>query len=160
MARAKDELGDDSPVMELARPAYFVPETKIVGELFGEMQEQRTQMTIVVDEYGGTAGLVSMEQLLEEIVGELSDELAVDHKQVETIDLNTYQVDGEMKLDQANQELQLGLPEGDYETIAGFIMSALGHIPNEGEQLKYGDIVITVTEMKGVKIETVLVAKE
>jgi len=101
-----------------------------------------------------------MEQLLEEIVGELSDELAVDHKQVETIDLNTYQVDGEMKLDQANQELQLGLPEGDYETIAGFIMSALGHIPNEGEQLKYGNIVITVTEMKGVKIETVLVAKE
>ena len=125
------------------------------------MQEQRTQVTMVVDEYGGTAGLVTMEQLLEEIVGELGDELATGRKAVETIDLNTYQVDGGMRLDQANEEIELGLPEDDdYETVAGFILSALGHIPKEGEQLKYENITITVTEMKGVKIEKVLIIKE
>lgn len=159
-ALAQGNSDSNSPITELARPAYYVLETKIVGELFAEMQEQRMQVTIVVDEYGGTAGLVTMEQLLEEIVGELGDELASGRKTVETIDLNTYQVDGGMRLDQANEEIELGLPEGDYETIAGFILNALGHIPREGEQLKYADITITVTEIKGVKIEKVLITKE
>lgn len=159
-ALAQGNSDNESSVTELARPTYYVPETKIVGELFAEMQEQRMQVTIVVDEYGGTAGLVTMEQLLEEIVGELGDELASGRKTVETIDLNTYQVDGGMRLDQANEEIELGLPEGDYETVAGFVLNALGHIPKEGEQLKYADITITVTEMKGVKIEKVLIAKE
>lgn len=160
MAQAKGKITGESSVTELARPSYFVPETKIVGELFAEMQEQRTNITMVVDEYGGTAGMVTMELLLEEIVGELGDELAVGRKTVETIDRNTYQVDAGMRLDQANEEINLGLPEGDYETIAGFILSALGHIPKEGEQLKYGEITIAVTEMKGVKIEKVLITKE
>lgn len=159
-AQAQGNIDNDNSVTELIRPAYYVPETKIVGELFAEMQEQRMQVTVVVDEYGGTAGMVTMEQLLEEIVGELGDELASGRKAVETIDLNTYQVDGGMRLDQANEEIELGLPEGDYETVAGFILNALGHIPKEGEQLKYADITITVTEMKGVKIEKVLIATE
>lgn len=159
-SQATGELTDSSDVTALARPTYFVPETKIVGELLTEMQEQRIQVTIVVDEYGGTAGMVTMEQLLEEIVGELGDELAVSRRAVETIDLNRYQVDGGMRLDQANEELRVGLPEGDYETVAGFILNALGHIPKEGEQLKYGNVTMTVTEMKGVKIEKVLVIKE
>jgi len=159
LAEAKGELDRDAVVTGLARPAYFVPETKIVGELFSEMQDQRTQVTIIVDEYGGTAGLVTMEQLLEEIVGQLGDELAVGHKRVETIDVNTFQVDGGMRLDQANDELELGLPPGEYETVAGFILNALGHIPKEGEQLKHGDLMLTVTEMKGVKIEKVLIIK-
>lgn len=160
LAQAKGELDETSIVTGLARPVYFVPETKIVGELFGEMQDLRTQVTIVVDEYGGTAGLVTMEQLLEEIVGELGDELAVGHKRIETIDLNTYQVDGGMRLEQANEELAMTLPDGDYDTVAGFILSALGHIPKEGEKLRYGDIAFTITEMKGVKIEKVLIIKE
>lgn len=159
-AQAIGTIENGDVVTDLTRPSYFVPETKIVGELFTEMQEHRTQIAMVVDEYGGTAGLVTMEQLLEELVGELGDELATGRKTVETIDLNTYQVDGGMRLDQANEEMQVGLPEGDYETVAGFIFNALGHIPKEGEQLKYGDMTITVTEMKGVKIEKVLITKE
>ncbi|NQT72325.1 MAG: HlyC/CorC family transporter [Chloroflexi bacterium] len=159
-ALAQGNSDSESSVTELARPTFYVPETKIVGELFAEMQEQRMQVTIVVDEYGGTAGIATMEQLLEEIVGELGDELASGRKTVETIGINTYQVDGGMRLDQANEEIELGLPEGDYETVAGFILNALGHIPKEGEQLKYADMTITVTEMKGVKIEKVLIAKE
>ncbi len=159
-ALAQGNSDSENSITELARPTYYVPETKIVGELFAEMQEHRMQVTIVVDEYGGTAGLVTMEQLLEEIVGELGDELASGRKTVETIDVNTYQVDGGMRLDQANEEIELGLPEGDYETVAGFILNALGHIPKEGEQLKYAGITITVTEIKGVKIEKVLITKE
>ncbi|MDY6912157.1 MAG: hemolysin family protein [Chloroflexota bacterium] len=160
MSQAKGDLQADSVVTGLARPPYFVPETKNIGEIFGDMQEQRTQITMIVDEYGGTAGLVTMEQLLEEIVGQLGDELATEHRNVETIDLNTYQINGLMRVDQANEELELGLPDGDYETVAGFILSELGHIPKEGEQLRCNAIALTVTEMKGVKIEKVLIIKE
>ncbi len=160
LAQARGEIQPDDIVTGLIRPTYVVPETKVVGELFGEMQQQRSQVVIVVDEYGGTAGIVTMEQLLEEIVGELEDELGVGRKTVETIDQNTYQVDGGKRLDQANEELGLNMPEGEYETLAGFILNGLGHIPQEGEQLRYGNITLTVTEMKGVKIEKVLIIRE
>ncbi len=159
LAQARGELQPEDVVTGLARPTHIVPETKVVGELFVEMQQQKTQVTIAVDEYGGTAGLVTMEQLLEEIVGELEDELAVGRKTVETIDHNTFQVDGGKRLDQTNDELEINLPTGDYETIAGFIFNELGRIPDEGDQLKYENITITVTEMKGVKIEKVLITK-
>ncbi|MFP3975246.1 MAG: hemolysin family protein [Dehalococcoidia bacterium] len=160
LAHAQGELVEDASVTDLSRQAYFVPESKTVGQLFSEMQDQMREIAVVVDEYGGTAGLVTMEQLLEEIVGELGDELAAGEKRVETIGLNTYQVDGGMKIDQANEELGLDLPKDDYETVAGFILSELGCIPAEGEQLKYGETTFTVTEMKGVKIEKVLIIKE
>ncbi|MFO8009713.1 MAG: hemolysin family protein [Dehalococcoidia bacterium] len=160
LAQARGEIQPDDIVTGLIRPTYIVPETKVVGELFGEMQQQRSQVVIVVDEYGGTAGIVTMEQLLEEIVGELEDELGVGRKTVETIDQNTYQVDGGKRLDQANEELGLNMPEGEYETLAGFILNGLGHIPQEGEQFRYGNITFTVTEMKGVKIEKVLIIRE
>jgi putative hemolysin len=158
LAQATGKLDKESVVTGLARSAFFAPETKMAGELLDEMQAQRTPIAIVVDEYGGTAGLVTMDQLLEEIVGQLGDELA-SHKHVETIDHDTFQVRGGMRIDQANEELELGLPEGDYETVAGFVLNALGHIPREGEQLKYGEVTLTVTEMKGVKIEKVLIIK-
>ncbi len=160
IAQAKGEIQEEDVVTKLARPTHFVPETKVVGELFREMQEQRAQVTIVVDEYGGTAGIITMEQLVEEIVGQLGDELATGDKPVEAIGHNTFQVDGGKRIDHANEEMELHLPEGEYETIAGFILDALGRIPIEGEQLKYENITITVTEMKGVKVEKVLIIKE
>ncbi|MCL0059856.1 hemolysin family protein [Dehalococcoidia bacterium] len=158
LAQARGKVDKKDVVTGLARSAFFAPETKMAGELLGEMQAQRAQVAIVVDEYGGTAGLVTIDQLLEEIVGQLGDELAI-HKHIETIDHGTFQVSGGMRIDQANEELELGLPEGDYETVAGFILNVLGHIPREGEQLKYGEVTLTVTEMKGVKIEKVLIIK-
>ena len=158
LAQATGKLDKKDVVTGLARPAFFAPETKMAGELLGEMQDQKTQVAIIVDEYGGTAGLVTMKQLLEEIVGQLGDELAI-HKHIEAIDHSTFQVSGGMRIDRANEELGLGLPEGDYETVAGFILNVLGHIPREGEQLKYEDVTLTVTEMKGVKIEKVLIIK-
>ncbi len=159
LAQAQNVINEQSSVTELARPVYFVPESKVIGELFTEMQAAGNQMAVIVDEYGGTAGLVSLEQLAEEIVGHLGDELARGDKRFEVIDTNTFQIDGGMRLEQANEELNLGLPEGDYETVAGFVLSILGQIPKEGEQLRYQDLTLTITEMKGVKIEKLLVTK-
>jgi putative hemolysin len=160
MAQAKGTIQQDSPIDKLARPAYFVPETKLIAELFTELQESGGQIAMIVDEFGGTAGLVTMEQLLEEIVGELGDELAKVRKRFETIDENSFQIDGGMRLDDANEKLALELPEGEYETVAGFILSVLGRIPKEGEQLKYNNLKLVVTEMKGVKIGKILITRE
>ena len=159
LAQAEGSMDKESSVTELARPTHFVPESKPIGELFAEMQATRNQTAIIVDEYGGTAGLVTMEQLAEEIVGSLGDELTRGEKKFEAIDINTFQIDGGMRLEEANEELDLGLPEGDYETVAGFVLSLLGHIPKEGEQLKYRGLTLTITEMKGVKVEKLLVTK-
>ncbi len=160
LAQARGELDDEGVITDLVRPTYFVPESKPIGELFEEMKSARVPIAIVVDEYGGTAGLVTLEQLAEEIVGHLGDELARGEKKFETVDVNTYEIDAGMRVDQANEELGLDIPLGDYETVAGFILSALGHIPREGEQLKCEGMTLTVTEMKGVKIERVLVIKQ
>ncbi|MBM2826217.1 MAG: hypothetical protein HW403_281 [Dehalococcoidia bacterium] len=159
-AQAEGLIDQNSPLGILVRPAYFVPETKRIGALFEEMKSGRHQITIVVDEFGGTAGLLTLKQLIEEIVGVVGDELQQEEKEFETIDENTVHVDGSMRIDQANDELSLALPEGDYETIAGFILYSLGRIPHEGEQVVYKNLKLVVTEMKGVKIEMVLVTKE
>jgi putative hemolysin len=160
MAQAKGTIEPDTPIDKLARPAYFVPEGKAVAELFTELQETGGQLAVVVDEFGGTAGLVTMEQLLEEIVGEFGDELARVRKSYETIDENSFQIDGGMRLGEANEKLGLELPDGEYETVAGFVLNALGHIPKDGDQLKYNNLKMVITEMKGVKIEKILVTKE
>jgi len=150
MAQAKGTIDQNSIIDELARPAYFIPESKLIAELFAE----------VIDEFGGTAGLVTMEQLLEEIVGEFGDELAKVRKTYETISENSFQIDGGMRLDDANEKLELDLPEGEYETVAGLVLSLLGRIPREGEQLRFGNLKIVITEMKGVKIGKILITKE
>jgi putative hemolysin len=160
IALAKGTIQSDTPIDKLVRPAYFVPESKAVAELFTELQESGGQLAVVVDEFGGVSGLVTMEQLLEEIVGEFGDELARVRKSYETIGENSFQIDGGMRLDDANEKLGLELPDGEYETVAGFVLSVLGHIPKDGEQLKFNNLKMVITQMKGVKIEKILVTKE
>jgi len=142
MALAKGAVTNDSPIDELIRPAYFTPETKRISELFAEMRDKNYRMAIVVDEYGGTAGIVSLSRLMEEIVGPV------------------FQVDGGMRIEEANEELGLELPEGDYETVAGFVLNLLGRIPKQGKQLKYHGLKMVITQMKGHKIEEILLTKE
>jgi len=101
-----------------------------------------------------------METLLEEIVGRLGDELTVAEKDFEYIDEQTIQVDGGMRVEEANEELGLGLPPGDYDTVAGFLLSLLGHIPREGEQVRYEGMKLVVTEMHGLRVEKILVTRE
>ncbi|MCJ7744260.1 MAG: hemolysin family protein [Dehalococcoidales bacterium] len=160
MAQAKGTITNDSLIDDLARPAYFTPETKRISELFVEMKDKNCRMAIVVDEFGGTAGIVSLTRLVEEIVGPVGDELAETEKDYEVIDEYTFQIDGGMRVEEANEEMGLNLPEGDYETVAGFVLHLLGRIPKQGEQLKYRDFKLVITKMSGVKIEEVLVTRE
>jgi len=136
-------VGHDLPKGELAsllRKAHFVPESKRCGELFTEMTEKHLQMCIVSDEYGGTAGLVTIEDLLESIVGSIQDEYDdEDEDNIEQIDETTFTVDGTAAVDEVSDLLDTELPEGDYDTVGGMIMSIIGRIPDENE-----DISVTV----------------
>ena len=160
MAQAKGVITNDSLIDELVRPAYFTPETKPISELFTEMRDKNYRMTVVVDEYGGTAGIVSLSRLVEEIVGPVGDELSDAEKDYEAINEYTFQIDGGMRIEEANEEMELELPEGDYETVAGFTLHLLGHIPRQGEQLRYKGMKLVITKMRGVKIEEILLTKE
>lgn len=160
MARTKGKINDGKLIDELVRPAWFAPESKRISELFIEMQEENYRMAIIVDEYGGTAGIVTLTRLVEEIVGPVGDELAMVEKDYKVIDEFTYQVDGGMRVEEVNEEMDLELPEGDYETLAGFILDLIGHIPKENEQVRYQDLKLVVTEMRGLKIEKIQLTKE
>ncbi|MEX0786513.1 MAG: hemolysin family protein, partial [Dehalococcoidia bacterium] len=158
-AAAQGRADAQTPIDGLMRPAYFVPETKRAGELFVEMQERRQQMAIIVDEYGGTAGLVTLEQLLEEMVGPVVDELGQTEREFQTIDERTVQVDGGMGVHEAREELDLPIPEGEYETVAGYVLSVLGHLPTEGENVVADGLHITVVEVAGRKVEQLLITR-
>jgi CBS domain containing-hemolysin-like protein len=148
------------PVRALARPATFVPDSKRVGQLFAEMQARRTQLAIVIDEFGGTAGMVTMEEIIEEIVGQLADEQGKSEPLTERIDERSAQVDGQLRVEEVNEQMGLHLPESEeYETIAGYILYSLHHIPQEGEQVRTDNVRLKVTRMEGPRIEKVLVTR-
>ncbi|MEX0683992.1 MAG: hemolysin family protein [Dehalococcoidia bacterium] len=158
-AIGEDTMKEDDPIDLAMRPALFVPETKAVGAAFFEMQEAGHQMAIAVDEYGGTAGIVTLEMLIEELVGYVSDELRRHEEEFTEVDERTTQVDGGMSIHDANEELDLGLPEGDYETVGGFVLSKLGRIPEEGEQVLHDHLRIAVTKVDGNRIDEVTITR-
>lgn len=161
LARLTDQVnGRDSLIDELMRPAFFVPEGKRLGELLTEMRDAGYHAAVVVDEFGGIAGMVTLGQLTEEIVGDIHDELTGEEKDFVVTGDSTFELDGGFRIDEANEELQLGLPEGDYETVAGFILSHLGRIPRQGEQFRYQTFKFVVTEMRGMKISRVLLTRQ
>ncbi len=157
---ASDRLDTDSAVTDVIRDAYFVPETKRIAELFDELRGTGNQMAIAVDEYGGVAGLVTLKRLLEEVVGRVGEEGLRPEEEYEELGQDTYQVDGGMSIDEIKDELDFDLGDGDYETVAGFVLDALGHIPVEGESFETARLSVEVTEMKGLKIEAVKLAKK
>ena len=150
----------NSVIDDLVRPSYFVPEGKRLGELLAEMRDGGHHAAIVVDEFGGIAGMVTLGQLTEEIVGDIHDELTDQEKDFIVTGDSTFQLDGGFRVEEANEELKLNLPGGDYETVAGFILSHLGRIPKEGEHFKYQNLKFVITEMRGMKIEKVMVTRE
>jgi putative hemolysin len=150
----------DSIIDDLVRPAPFVPESKRLGELLAEMKDGGYHAVIVVDEFGGIAGMVTLGQLTEEIVGDIHDELTGKEKDFIVTGDSTFQLDGGFRVEEANEELGLNLPGGDYETVAGFILGHLGRIPKQGEQFKYQNLKFVITEMRGMKIEKVIVTRE
>jgi putative hemolysin len=150
----------DEQVKTLARQAIFVPEAKHIGALFAEMKTQKIAVAIVIDEFGGTAGMVTDDQLIEEIVGRVADGLAGEDKTIETIDEHTAQIDAQLRIDEANEQLGLALPKDDnYETVAGLILFTLKRIPKQGDALKIDNVKLTVTEMSGPKIDKVMITR-
>jgi putative hemolysin len=160
MSLARGTCDITRTIDDIVRPAFFAPEGKRISELLSEMRDKNIHMCIVVDEYGGTAGIVTLTQLVEEIVGDVKDELSVLDKDFEIIDEFTFQIDGGMRIEDVNTEMKLELPKGDYETVAGFLLKILGHIPKTGEQVRYDGLKLVVTRMNGFKIEEILVTKE
>lgn len=137
----------------LARPAYFVPETKKVHLQLKEFQREKYHMAIVVDEYGGTAGLVTLEDVLEEIVGEIQDEYDEELPLYRKLDDNTFMVDAKIDLHELNAKLELDLPtEGEYDSLGGFILSLTGYVPEEKEVVKYHGYAFTVEQIERNRI--------
>ncbi len=157
-------LGDgaidfDQPIAPLVRPAFFAPDSKRVSDLLHAMQREHVRMAMLVDEYGGMAGIATLEDLVEEIVGELDDELDTTEADIETVDEHTTIVDGMTRIETVNDELQLELPEGQYETVAGLILDRLGRIPQSGEQVPLDGVVLTVLDVQGPRIARVKILR-
>jgi len=151
-------VADDSvAVDDLIHPLTMVPESKKCDELLMELQRRREHMAIVLDEYGGTAGLVTVEDLVEELVGEIADEHEKPEAPVRKAADNVYFLDGTVEIEELNESLGWGIPEGEYETIAGFILERLGRIPVRGEVLSWRDLEFEITSADSRRIATVKV---
>jgi len=124
----------NSKLKSIAKEAYFVSETKMIDELFSELRKNKKQIAIVIDEYGGTAGLVTMEDILEEIVGDIYDEYDEEEEWVKKIDENTFMLDGNVSIHDLEKILEVDIPEGDYDTLSGYLIEELGRIPKEKER--------------------------
>jgi len=148
------------PVKELIRPAMFIPETILIDDLLREFQKEKVHIAMVVDEHGGISGLITIEDLIEEIVGEIYDETDAEHIMIRKVDENKSIVKGETEIEEVNRVLGLGLSEReDYETISGFILAELRYIPEIGEELKFGKDVIRVTKADEKRIIEVEIEK-
>jgi len=143
------------PLAKILRPAYFVPESKKVDELLEELQQRKVHMAIVVDEYGGTAGLVTIEDLLEEIVGEIQDEYDAEEPAVEAAGDYEYLFDARVPLDEVNDLLDVELPASGGDTLGGFIYSQLGKVPAVGDAIEFGNVRIEVLSVAGRRIKQV-----
>ena len=151
--QATGEIGPRSSVTQSLQPAYFVPETNSISTVFAEMRESGQGMAIAVDEFGGIAGVATLQQLLGVIVGDLEEDGTAPGKDF-YISGNTIVVDASAGVQELNDELSLDLPEGNYQTIAGFVLEQTGDIPAAGEWFVFRHWRITVTEMDGVRIKT------
>ncbi len=150
----------DQPVLDVRRPAFFVPETKKVDELFREMQRKKVSVAIVLDEYGGTAGLVTMEDLLEEIVGEIQDEYDLEEKPIQLLDDRTAVVNARTHIHEVNDLLDLHLPEDEsVDTIAGLVYTHLGRIPAQGETISVAGAELRVERTLGHRITKVRITR-
>jgi len=126
---------------------YYVPESKKVRDLLAELRKEKVHMAIVLDEYGGTAGLVTIEDLIEEIVGDIQDEFDREEKNIETLSDGTLLVDARTPIYDINEMLELELPDDDFDTISGLVFHILGRPPFEGQELDYGDLHIVVEKV-------------
>jgi len=156
-----DKDMESETIEKLAKPAIFVPESKKIGEVLRLMKKRKMQIFIVADEYGGTDGLITVQDILEPIVGEMEEDINgfVEEKEFETVDENTFVLKGTTNIHDIKELINISLPEGDYTTIAGFILQKLGKIPTAGEKFVHNNLEIIVSEVVGPKILKVTIIK-
>src|ERR671934_2779739 len=147
-------------VEQLVRPAYVVPETKDLAALLTEFRRTNQHMAIVVDEYGGMEGIVTLEDLLEEIVGEIEDEFDLPDESVEQVDEHTIRIDGTFPIDDFNEQFRTELPMEDYHTVAGFVFGRLGRAAQAGDEVSHDGMVFRVEEVEGQRIDKLAVTFE
>ena len=151
-------LPPDFDLRARLHPPYFVPESKRADALLQEFKAKRLHMAIVVDEYGGTAGLVSLEDLLEELVGEIADEHDEPERLIQRVDDSTYRVAGKLPIDELNSAAGLSIPSKDYDTVGGWVLDLFGRVPRKSERMETPDLVVTVEKIERTRIVEVLIA--
>ncbi len=151
--------GEARPVRGLEREVYYVPETKLVSELLGELQSKKVHIAIVVDEYGGTAGLVTIEDILEEIVGEIQDEYDTEEFYLDQISDNEYIFSARLNLDDINDIMSVDLPTDESDTLGGLVYTLLGRVPEVGDSVQVNDLFLTVLSVEGRSIVTVKIQR-
>jgi CBS domain containing-hemolysin-like protein len=158
---ADEEVPTSTPIKNFVRDAFYIPESKMVTALLDDMQKNKFQIAIVVDEHGGTAGLITLEDIMEEIVGGLQDEFeAIEaEKEVEIVDERTFVVSGSTGLDEINELINIDIKSEEFHTIGGFLFGLFGHLPKTGEQLRYHELRFLILEMEGKKIEKIKITK-
>lgn len=147
---------------KIIRSPYFVPDSKRTDELFQEMQKNKVHLAVVIDEYGGTSGIVTIEDLLEEIVGNIFDEYDVEQKDIEYLENDTYIFDGAISMDKVKEVLEKDLPVDDFDTLGGFILDLLGRIPKSDEKpsVEFNDVLFKVVQMSGKRIVKIQAVKK
>ena len=145
--------------MEILRPPYFVPGNKPVSELLRDLQDKKSHLAIVADEYGGTAGIITIEDIIEEIVGEIQDEHDNEQSLISVIDENTLAVDARLEIEKLEKQLGMEFPEGDFESVGGFIIHLLGKIPEKGESIAFKGLDMTVQSADDRKIDKITITR-
>jgi CBS domain containing-hemolysin-like protein len=144
---------------KVMREAYFVPETKKVADLLRDMQQRRVHIAIVLDEYGSVSGLVTIEDLLEELVGEIADEYDREEPQMEPVDDHTYRVNGRLPIDEVNDLLGVELPHDEWDTVGGLMYGLLGSVPTQGETVAFNNLTFTAEKVQGRRIAKILITR-
>jgi CBS domain containing-hemolysin-like protein len=153
------KLPEEISIRSLCRKAYFIPETKTTADLLKEFKVRRVHMAVAVDEYGGTSGIITIEDILEEIVGEIQDEHdPVEQSGISRLDDGSYILDARSHIEDVEDELDIQLPRGEYDTLGGFLSHLLGHVPAPGEQGRYETMLFTVEEADARKVSTIRVS--
>ena len=150
---------DDMPLGDICRPARFVPESKKVADLLREMQQEKFHQAIVTDEYGSVTGIVSLEDLLEELVGEITDEYDTEVPDMVEVGDGVYRVSGKTSIDDVNELLDSQLPDEEWDTVGGLVLELFGKIPEPGEETEYQDLRFKAEEVHGRRVATVLITR-
>jgi len=157
LAFSSEKGKKDFSIKDMMREAYFVPENKKISELLKEFKKTKVHVAVVVDEYGGTAGIVALEDLLEEIVGEIQDEYDQDERDYIWMNDRTVLMDAGLDIDDVNEIIRTNIPDENFDTLGGFIYNQLGFIPEGGEEIKWEDIIFKIKEIDGNRISKVIV---